>query len=470
MNRRLPTRVLGTLAGVSLSATVAAAEVTSGAADRDALTLTVYESDLAVVSERRRVRLQGGRDSLVLQDVAARLQPETVQISGDGIRLAETRFAYDLLTPEKLLERFVGREVKLVRTHPTTGADQIERGRLLSVAGGVPVFSIGGTGIETGGANSPWRIRFDDLPGGLRERPTLIGELEATRAGEQKLDLAYLTGGLSWKADYVAVLDEAGERIALTGLASLGNASGADFSNARVRLISGTLNRAGHAPSHKMMRAMAMDMAAAPAAEMVPTQSFEYYAYDLPRRITLADRETRQLPFLASTPLKVTREYRLDASQGAGWRHQPDGQQNASAAVYLNLKNETARPLPAGVVRIYGSGDEALQLLGEDSLSHVPVGEKIELLAGQAFDVTARRVQMRQDQLGRDQYAASWAVTVKNAKGRAVDVRVIEPMPGDWKIESASQAHERVDANRAAWTLRVPANGETKLEYRVSWR
>lgn len=465
----MDTRLLAGLMATTLSAGVGAAEITSTAADRDALSLTIYESDLAVISERRTIRLQGSKDSLVLQDVAARLQPETVQITGNGIRLAETRFAYDLLTPENLLERFVGREVKLVRTHPSTGADQVERGQLLSIAGGVPVFRIGG-GIETGGANSPWRVRFDGLPAGLREKPTLIGELEAARAGEQKVDLAYITGGLSWKADYVAVFDEAAGKLDLTGLASLSNASGADFGNARVRLISGNINRASQAPSPKMMRGMAMQAEASMAADMVPTQSFEYYAYDLPRRVNMADRETRQLPFLASTPLKVSREYRLDASQGIGWRYLPGGQQNANAAVYFNLRNETGRPLPAGVVRIYGTGDEALQLLGEDSLTHVPAGEKIELLAGQAFDVTAKRVQLKQDQVAQNQYAATWEVTVRNAKSKAVDVRVIEPMPGAWKMDKSSHAHERLDANRAAWTLKVPANGETKLEYRVSWK
>jgi hypothetical protein len=415
------------------------------------------------------VRLQGSKDSLVLQDVTARLQPETVQISGNGIRLAETRFAYDLLTPENLLERFVGRDIRLVRTHPTTGADQVERGQLLSMAGGVPVFRVGGA-IETGGSNSPWRIRFDELPAGLRDRPTLIAELEAARAGAQKVDLAYITGGLSWKADYVAVYDETAGRLNLTGLASLSNASGADFSDARVRLVSGSLNRVSQPQSPKLMRAMAMTAAEDMAMDVVPVQSFEYYAYDLPRRVTLADRETRQLPFLASTPLKVSREYRLDASRGMGWRHSQDGQQNANAAVYLNLNNETGRPLPSGVVRIYGTGDEALQLLGEDSMAHVPAGEKIELLAGQAFDVTAKRLQLKQDQLGRDQRAASWQVSVRNGKSRAVEVRVIEPMPGDWKIEQSSHNHERIDAHRAAWTLKVPAKSEVKLEYRVSWK
>jgi hypothetical protein len=465
----MDTRLFAALLSTALASAAGAAEVSSGAADRDALALTLYESDLAVVSERRGIRLSGGRDSLVLQDVAARLQPETVQLAGSGIRLAETRFAYDLLTPESLLERFIGREIRLVRTHPTTGADQVERGTLLSVAGGVPVFRVGGA-IETGGANSPWRIRFDELPSGLRERPTLIAELEASAAGTQKVDLAYLTGGLSWKADYVAVFDEDAGRLMLTGLASLSNASGADFSNARVRLIAGSLNRASAPPMPKMMRAMAMPAAEAMDASVAPVQSFEYYAYDLPRRVTLMDRETRQLPLLAATPLKVSREYRLDSSQGIGWRHSPGGEQRANAAVYLNAKNETGRPLPRGVVRIYGTGDEALQLLGEDTLPHLPAGEKIELLAGQAFDVTARRVQLKHDQLGRDQYAASWQVVVKNAKGRAVEVRVIEPMPGDWKIENASHPHERLDASRAAWTLKVPAEGETRLEYRVSWR
>ncbi len=464
MDTRLPASLLTAL----LAASVGAAEVTSTATDREALSLTIYESDLAVVSERRNIRLQGSKDSLVLQDVAARLQPETVQISGSGIRLAETRFAYDLLTPENLLERFVGREVQLVRRHPTTGADQVESGHLLSVAGGVPVFRVNNN-IETGGVNSPWRLRFAELPAGLREKPTLIGELEAARSGSQVINLAYITGGLSWKADYVAVFDESVGKIDLTGLASLSNASGVDYANARIRLISGSIHRVSQPPAPKVMRSMAM-AADAVSEGMAPVQSFEYYAYDLPKPVQLADRESRQLPLLETTSIKVDREYRLDSSRGMGWRYQSNGQQDANASVYFKFKNETGRPLPAGVVRIYGNGDESLQLLGEDSLAHVPTGNKIELLAGQSFDVTAERLQLQQDQPGQNQYAANWRVTVRNAKTRAVEVRVIEPMPGAWKLENSSHPHERVDANRAAWTLKVPAKSETKLEYRVSWR
>jgi hypothetical protein len=464
----MKTRLPACLMAAMFSFGASAAEVTSTASDRDALSLTIYESDLAVVSERRNIRLQSGKDSLALLDVASRLQPETVQITGSGIRVSETRFAYDLLTPESLLERFVGREVQLVRTHPTTGADQVERAHLLSIASGVPVFRVNGA-IETGGANSPWRLRFSELPAGLRERPTLIGELEAARSGNQAINLAYITGGLSWRADYVAVYDEAAGKLDLTGLASVTNASGVDFDNARVRLISGSLNRVSQPPAPKMMRSMAM-VAESAAGDMAPVQSFEYYAYDLPRAVKLADRESRQLPLLASTPLKVNREYRLDSSQGIGWRYQPNGQQDANASVYFKFKNESGRPLPAGTVRIYGTADEALQLLGEDSLAHVPAGNKIELLAGQAFDVTAERLQLRQEQPSQNQYAATWRVTVRNAKTSAVEVRVIEPMPGAWKLEQASHTHERVDANRAAWTLKVPAKSETTLEYRVSWK
>lgn len=465
----MDTRLVISLAAAFSMGAAAAAEVSSNAADRESLSLTIYEADLAVVSERRKLRLQGKQDQLVLQDVTARLQPETVQISGAGLRLAETRFAYDLLTPDSLLKRHVGQEIKLVRSHPTTGADQVEKAQLLSTAGGVPVFRVNGA-IETGGPNSPWRVRFDALPDGLRERPTLIAELEAARGGEQSVSLGYITGGLSWKTDYVAMLDEAGSRLELTGLASLSNNSGADFKDARIRLISGSVNRVSQPPTPKLMRSMMMDTAEGMGGDHVPTPSFEYYAYDLPRRVSLADRESRQIPLLASTSLKTRREYRLDASQGIGWRYQPNGQQEANAAVYLNLSNETGRPLPAGVVRIYGTGEESMQLLGEDSLQHIPVGAPIELLAGHAFDLTAKRMQMKQEQVGRDRHAANWQVSVRNGKSKAAEVRIIEPMPGDWTMESSSHQYERLDANRSAWTLKVPANGEVKLEYRVSWK
>ena len=460
------------LSALLLSSAVAfAAEIESTAKDRSALTLTVYESDLAVVAERRAIRLPGGTSTLAIGDVAAQLMPQTVSLSGNGVKLRESRLAYDLLTPENLLERMVGEQVTLVRVHPSTGEERSEKATLLSAAGGVPVVRVNGR-IETGGPNVPWRVTFDSLPPNLREKPTLLAEVESG-GGSQPLDLAYLTSGLSWTADYVANLDDAGGRLDMTAWASLTNNSGTDFRDARLRLISGTPNRVSTQPNYKAMRNMAMAESAAVAADGVAqSESFDYYAYDFGRRVNLEDRETKQMPLIETASLKVRREYLLDSSRGIGWHYEPDGQHRAQAVIMLHLKNELGIALPRGTVRIYSDDGVAgtRQLLGEDTLKHTAKGQDIELNVGQAFDVSAKRTQTEQQHKSADRYVATWRVEVTNAKSRDVEVRVIEPMPGDWKIEKSSHPHVKLDANRAAWTLKVPAGGKTTLEYRVSWK
>ena len=449
-----------------------AAEINSGAADRNAVALTVYETDGAVVSERRSVSLPAGASQLALADVAEQLQPQTVRLEGTGLRVIESRLAYDLLTPDSLLQRLVGKDVDLLRTHPTTGEDIVAKGRLLSVAGGVPVVRVNGR-VEYGG---PWRVAVADLPDGLRERPTLIAQVDSKSAGVQPLHLVYLTGGLSWSADYVGEYNDAASTLELTGLASVVNNSGASYDDARLRIVSGQVNRVAPQPVPMPMLKRGMVAAEAMASDgAAQVEAFEYYGYDFERPITLKDHETKQLPLLPASVIKVKREYRLDSSQGIGWRYLPGGEQRASAAVVLMFKNELGRPLPRGSVRVYGeeggaAGEGIVQLLGEDQLPHTPQNEEVTLNLGQAFDVTAKRTQLRQQNLAENRYQATWQLRVRNAKKRDAAVRVIEPMPGEWKIEKASHEHKRLDANRAEWTLNVPAGGETVLEYTVAWR
>jgi hypothetical protein len=466
----MTSRLLAGLSSFALAIPAVGAEITSTAQDRSALTLSVYNSDMAVVTEHRNVTLPGGNAVLALTDLPSQLRPATVRLSGPRVRMIESRFAYDLLTPDSLMQHFVGREVTLVRTNPANGAEESERGQLLSVAGGVPVFRVRDR-VETGGPQSPWRVTFGALPEGLRAEPTLTATLETGGGGRQPLDLTYITGGLSWSTDYVAEFDENSSTLQLAGWASLTNNSGGGFEQARLRLVAGDVNRVANAPIPMMYKRGDMAMAAEASAPPEAAAGFEYYVYDFEQPVNLADQETKQLPLVPGASVKVEREYRLDASRGMGWRYFDDGQQRANAVIQLNFRNTFGRPLPAGTVRVYAADKDArVPLLGEDSIRHTPLNEEIELTLGQAFDVTARRVQLKQEQLANNRFEATWQVKVKNAKKRDVEVKVIEPMPGDWTLAKASHEHRRLDANRVEWTLKVPAGGETTLEYRVSWK
>jgi len=438
-------------------------EVSLGADARQSVGLTVYSGDLALVDEVRRVTLPVGRSRVALGDIGTGLRPETAILGGPDLRILERVFAFDLLTPQRLLEAAVGSKVRVVRTHPETGAEEVLEAELLAIAGG-PVLRIGDR-IETA---EPGRIVFDQLPPGLRERPTLLAEIEAGRAGPHDLSLSYLTGGLTWRADYVARLDQSGTRLDLTGLVTIANNSDANFEDASLRLVAGVVNQAGPAPRPKVARMVAMESMA--AADM-PAQeaASDRYVYSYDRPVDLAKRETKQLTLLEAGGVAVARRYRFEeliaAHEGA------DEIGPVQAAIVLEVENTAAaglgRPLPGGVVRVYEAAAGGALFSGEDTIPHTPEGETLKLTLGRAFDVTGTARTTAFERISNRSYESAQEIELANAKDEAVEVKVVGHMPPGWKMLSESLAHEAETANRIAWTVQVPAKGQAKFSYRV---
>ena len=440
-------------------------EISLGAEAREALSLTVYNQDLALVVETRRAELPAGTARLRLEDVNPMLQPGSVSLSGPELRVLELSSHFDLLTPYRLLEALLGKTVRVAQINPATGAETIEEARVLSVQDGV-VLKIGDR-IETGN-DLPGRIIFDEIPVGLAETPTLGALVESQ--GGKAATLSYLTGGLTWQADYIARLDEAAGALAISGMATLTNSSQTAYAEARLRLVAGTVNRAD-GPAPRLARArVAGAMAMADAPEMAPQAQGELYAYDPERRITLLPRETKQIALLSAGEVPFEQEFRLDGLAsllGRGGEIEPVKAQNL-----LRFQNQAAaglgKPLPAGVLRAYSLGGEAPPLfLGEDRIRHTAEGEEVELALGQAFDVTGEARQTAYEQLSSNSFEAAQEVTLRNAKARAVTVKVTGNLPPGWKILDQSANHETETATRVAWSLEVPAGGETVLTYRV---
>lgn len=447
--------------------------------DQQAVAVTIYNQDLALVKDTRRVALDEGAGQLAWRDVSARMRPETAQLrslSAPGaLQLLEQNFDFDLLTPQKLLEKAVGRSVRIVRTHPTTGAETLESAQVLSAQGGV-VLRIGDR-IETG---VPGRIVYDDVPPLLRDRPTLVAELNNRQpAGPQALELSYLTGGLSWKADYVAELNADESAIDLNGWVTLNNQSGTRYRQARLQLVAGDVNRVHEAMD--AVRAKSGMLAAAPAAAPMAEESlFEYHLYTLGRPTTLAENQTKQVALLTAAAVPVHKQLLLSGADH--YYRSSVGQigQKLKVAVNLEFANrEAARlgmPLPKGVVRVY-KRDAAgnAQFVGEDGIDHTPRNETVRLHLGDAFDVTADKRQTefkRRDGGNRAGYVAECAfeIVLRNAKSEPVTVTVREPVPGDWTMLEESLKHTKVAAGTAEWQVPVPAGGSTKLSYRVQVR
>jgi hypothetical protein len=471
--------VMGMLLALLGSAARAAEsdEIRSTLAEQQAVAVTIYNSDLALVKDQRRVRLQSGLNSLALRDVSAQIRPETAllrSLSHPGsIAVLEQNFDFDLLTPEKLLEKYVGKSVTVIKTHPTTGAETLEAATVLSANNGVVLRM--GNRIETGVHG---RLAFDDVPANLRDRPTLVTRLNNNTAGEQTVELSYLTGGLGWKADYVAELGAKDDVLDLSGWVTLTNTSGTSYHNAKLQLVAGDVNRVRDEVEAKpMKRFEGYAAAAAPAPEMAEQALLEYHLYTLNRPTTIAESQTKQVSLLSAAGVPARKELVLFGRDYYYYSSYGDLGQKMKVSVFVEFDNKEAAhlglPLPKGIIRVYkkdGAGNA--QFVGEDHIDHTPKNEKVRLKLGESFDVTADKKQTAFEKLssigGRLRAAeAAFEIVLKNAKKEAATVTVQEPIPGDWKILQESQRSSKPTAHTALWKIDVPAEGKTTLTYRV---
>jgi len=470
-----PLLAAGLLAVTLAHAADPAKDVGSTAADREAVAVTVYNDDLALVKERRRVDLPGGLTRLSLREVAAQMRPETALLraaSGPAFTLVEQNFDFDLLTPQKLLEKYVGRQVTVIRPHPTSDAERRETATVLATGQGTVLRFA--DRIETG---VPGRLAFDAVPANLRDRPTLSVLLDAA-GGKQAVELSYLTGGLSWKADYVANLSTDGKSLDLNGWVTLTNRSGAGFDDATLQLVAGTVNRVRQQDSRVYAMA-APAPARAKAAEATQEALLDYHLYSFERPTSIADNQTKQLALLSAAAVPVRREYLLAGNEYyyRDRQAQQFGQigQKLKPAVFIEFENkggQLGKPLPAGIVRVYAKDSKgAAQFVGEDRISHTAKNEKLKLRLGEAFDITAERKQTSYRKIADNVIESAWRIELRNAKDEAVTVKVQEPMPGDWEMVQESQKHTKESARVASWNVAVPAGGATVLEYavRVKW-
>jgi hypothetical protein len=470
----IPTSTLAraALVAATLSTTPALAEeVSVGTDQQTGIAVTIYNSDLALIRDQRKVDLKAGLNELAFIDVSAGIRPETVLLTaqGGGFTVTEQNFDFDLLTPQKLLEKSVGGTIRVIRTNPTTGADSSEDAKVLSVAQGMAVLQIGDR-IETA---VPGRLVFSAVPPNLRARPTLVTKALSEKTGPTTVALSYLSHGLSWQADYVASLSADEKTIDLNGLVTLTNQSGVTYKDAKLQLVAGAVNQVQQYMRKGMnMQAAGAAMDAAP--QMVEEQAFEYHLYRLSTPVTIQQNQTKQVALLAASGVPVTKRYLITNAADIWNRYgsQYGESERINATVKLKFTNDEksklGMPLPKGIVRVYKADSQGEAVfVGEDSVDHTPKSETVDLTLGQAFDITARTKQTDYERLSDRIYENEYEIEIKNAKKEAVTVDLREQMPGAWKILKESQEHEKLDAYTAGWLVNVPAEGSTKLTYRV---
>ena len=470
--RTLPKRLIAfTLAGLLGAVPIAgAAPVKITAAEQRDVMITVYNGNLGLVKDVREVRLDAGLIETHFMDVAAQIDPTSVLLRSltdpAGLKILEQNYEYDLLSSEKLMEKYVGRKVRLYQSNGT-----FQEATLLSTRG--PVYDINGQ-IHMGHFGS---VVLPALPENLVSKPTLAWLLRNTRPAPQRVEASYLTGGISWKSDYVMLINATDSRADLTGWVTINNQSGATYRDAALKLVAGDVNRAASRDDSRR----AMEMAAKAASPAVADREFksegffEYHLYTLDGRTTIKESQTKQLTLLSAADIPVDKRF---IYYGAASYHRTQYGvliSNQKVGVYLDIRNTKENrlgvPLPKGKVRVYKadvSGSQ--QLIGEDWIDHTPKDERVRIKMGEAFDVVGERVQKDWKRIGSNLYEIEWEITLRNHKKEAVTVEVIEPMPGDWEILRSTQPHEKVEAFTARWKIPVPKEGVATLGYRTRVR
>jgi hypothetical protein len=477
--------VLATGAAMAASSLTTAAQSSSPASRPDApnasslddqveLAVTVYNSDLALVRDVRNLRLPRGTFNLHFQDIAATVNPATVHfrsLSEPGrVHVLEQNYEYDLLEPDKILRKYVGRDVTLIRRRMEDGNTHEEevKARLVSYNTG-PVWQIGNeivTGLQAD------YVKFPELPANLFARPTLIWSLQNDGVARHRVEASYLASKLSWNADYVLTVARDDKTADVDGWVTLTNGSGTAFRNASLQLVAGDLNRV-----RQMIDKMAMEVARRDAAAATPPMAQEafsdYHLYTLGRKTSINNDQTKQISMLGATAFPIRKRYVVDG-QAFYYRNaqHPGAPLKDVVQVYYQFKNEASAglgmPMPSGTVRVYQADSKGgVQFVGEDRINHTPKDETLNLKIGNAFDVVAERKQTDFQRIGGSVFEVEYAVTLRNHKPIPVTVEVNEPIGGTWRMLRSSHEWTKTDAWAAQFQAPIAADGEATVSYRV---
>jgi len=449
-------------------------DITTSVDDQTELAITVYNSDVALVRDVRNLQLARGVGNLRFMDIAATVNPATVHFRSltepSRVSVLEQNYEYDLLDPEKLLRKYVGRGVTLMRTRQDGGSSREEEVKAVLLSyNSAPVWKIG-TEIVTG--MDADHIRFPELPTSLYTRPTLIWTVENTGAARHRVEASYLAGKLAWNADYVLTVARDDKSADVNGWVTLTNGSGTAFRNATLQLVAGELNRVRQQLDQVVMQArMERPMAAAPA--MTQEAFSDYHLYTVGRKTTINNNQTKQISMLEGTGVPVQKRYVVEG-QAYYYRNaqHPGAPVKDPVEVYYQFKNEQraglGMPMPAGVVRVYQEDSKGgMQFVGEDRISHTPKDETLNLKIGNAFDVVCERNQVDFEKISSNVYELEYEVTVRNHKGTSIAVEVNEPIGGTWRMVRSSHAFTKTSAWAAQFTVPVAADGTAVLKYRV---
>jgi len=424
--------------------------------DNQRLAITIYNGGQALVQDVRSLDLPMGRQRVELREVSNMIDAATVSLAAPDMGIVEQNFDFDLLTPSKLMEKAVGKQVQIVRTNPGNGQEVRETATVLAANDGV-VLKIGDRIEVLRDDGAPTRVIFDGVPQNLRARPTLSVTVDSAKAGRRDATLTYLTKGLDWRADYVAVFDEKASKLDFQGWITLINDTSTTFTDVKADLVAGSPG--GSRPIRGVVRA---GTEAGTAQQIGDT-----YVYPLKERTTIAANQQKQVGFIEADKVAARRVYQFEAT---GFGSSSGPQQVQSVLQFSNSRaGGLAAPLPAGAVRLYMRDVEgALKLIGESEIGHTPQGSDLSLHIGDAFDVTVKRTLDARTPVDKKHWRYAMSYVVANAKSEPVSVQLRQyAFPSDLKVLKESIKSRRISASQLSWDVPVPAEGETTLTFEV---
>jgi hypothetical protein len=434
--------------GVIVMATTAVSQVT----------ITVYNQNLGLVKETRTVEVKKGAFTYEAADVAALIDPTSVHLKLNGAAVFEQDFEYDLVSRDRLLERYLDQTIQVF----TDKGDMFE-GTLLSASSSELILRSAEGRVQAVAPTFVRDVRFGDLPGGLRTRPTLVWSLFGDKAGKQSAELSYLTSGMNWHAEYVAIIAEKSPKLELSSWVSIDNRCGTSYENAKLKLMAGDVQIVQPVYSADRLRnaPMAEMQLSTGAPKFEEKAFFEYHLYTLDRPVTLKDRQTKQISLFSPATVNSHREYVYDPTRNA--------EKVSAKVVFKNEEKEgLGIPLPSGKVRLYQRDDDGgLEFVGEDMLDHTPTAKEVRLTAGMAFDISAKYEVTDHQRISDRIYEESFKVTLHNSKKDDVTVIVVARQYGDWTVLEPSLPYEKKDAYTMEFKVSVPADKEIVLTYRV---
>jgi hypothetical protein len=418
--------------------------------------VTVYNSNIAIIKETRNLDLPKGSAIANLVNVAQLIDPTTVRIKFDG-QVLEQNYQYDLVSLDKVLSRYIEKNIQLVNDK-----GEFIEGSLLSVYGNQIVLKKADGGLTLLPDISKYRLAVGELPQGLITRPTLQCLLDSRHAGKQDMEVSYQTGGVSWHAEYVAILDKDDKQIDLNSWVSIQNNSGTTFKDASLKVVAGDVNRVVPRTVNRQVDYLKSMSVASAEAQFSEKALFEYHAYELQRKTTLANNETKQVELFEKNNINVQKKFSYHATETSG-----DTEDKVDVILLFenNENNNIGVPMPAGTVRIFKEDRASLEFIGEDALDHTPVGAKVKLQLGKAFDITAKTKLMNRTSVSKNVEELTYLITVKNHKSEATAVDVRMNLWGDWSITTTTDEYTKEDASTVLFHVTIPARSEKAVQF-----